>query len=62
MTKPTVFISYSRKDTEFTHRVADDLRTAGYSVWVDVSGLRGGQKCVREIDKAVMRLTLTLFG
>ena len=53
MTKPTVFISYSRKDGEFAHRLADDLRTAGYSVWVDISGLRGGQQWVREIDKAV---------
>ena len=53
MTKPTVFISYSRKDTEFAQCLADDLRTAGYSVWVDVSGLRGGQEWVREIDKAV---------
>ena len=49
----TLFISYSRKDSEFAHRVADDLRTAGYSVWVDVSGLRGGQEWAREIDKAV---------
>jgi len=48
-----LFISYSRKDSEFAHRVADDLRTAGYSVWVDISELRGGQEWVREIDKAV---------
>ena len=49
----TLFISYSQKDSEFVHRLADDLRTAGYSVWVDVSGLRGGQEWAREIDKAV---------
>ena len=49
----TLFISYSRKDSEFAHRVADDLRAAGYSVWVDISGLRGGQRWVQEIDKAV---------
>lgn len=49
----TLFISYSRKDDEFAHRLSDDLRTAGYSVWVDVSGLRGGQEWAREIDKAI---------
>jgi len=49
----TLFISYSRKDSEFAHRLAGDLRTARYSVWVDVGGLRGGQEWVREIDKAI---------
>ena len=53
MKNPTLFISYSREDSELAQRLADDLRAADYSVWVDVSGLRGGQEWVREIDKAV---------
>ena len=56
MKNPTLFISYSRKDSELAHRLADDLRTAGYSVWVDVGGLRGGQKWLRMQEMDPMRI------
>ena len=37
-----LFISYSRKDIAFTRKLAADLEKAGYSVWWDISDLRGG--------------------
>jgi hypothetical protein len=53
MAKPTVFISYSRKDTEFVRRIAGDLEQAGYDPWWDVADLRGGQAWAAEIEKHV---------
>lgn len=52
-TKPQVFISYSRKDIKFARRLAADLEEAGYSVWWDVSDLKGGDDWVRFIPAAI---------
>jgi simple sugar transport system substrate-binding protein/ribose transport system substrate-binding protein len=49
----SLFVSYSRIDGKFVQRLADDLRAAGYTVWVDISGLRGGDDWVREIDEKI---------
>ena len=35
-----VFVSYSRRDAEFVMRLADDLKSRGKDVWVDVEGIR----------------------
>jgi hypothetical protein len=40
----TVFISYSRKDEEFAHRVAADLDHSGANVWIDVDDIPAGMK------------------
>jgi hypothetical protein len=48
-----IFISYSRKDTAFVRRLAGDLEKAGYSIWWDVSDLRGGDDWVRLIPEAI---------
>ena len=37
-----IFISYSRKDTEYVNSVADLLRKSGLSVWQDISGKGSG--------------------
>lgn len=52
-TETRLFISYSRTDSDFVRRLADDLRQAGYTVWVDITGVRGGEQWVREIDEGV---------
>jgi hypothetical protein len=53
MDKPVIFISYSRKDTEFVRRLAGDLEQAGYDAWWDVEELRGGQAWAAEIEEHV---------
>ena len=51
-----VFISYSRKDSDFVAKLEAALKTAGRDVWVDVEGIRASedwkQKIFHEIDGA----------
>ena len=35
-----IFISYSRKDGEFVHRLDEELRRRGRQAWVDWEGIR----------------------
>ena len=53
MGKPSIFISYSRKDTEFVKRLAKSLEQEGYDPWWDIADLRGGQTWAAEIEKHV---------
>lgn len=48
-----IFISYSRKDSDFVRKLAGDLEKAGYDVWWDVSDLRGGDDWPRVIPAAI---------
>ncbi|MFN2234816.1 MAG: toll/interleukin-1 receptor domain-containing protein [Anaerolineales bacterium] len=32
-----IFISYSKKDSDFAHKLADDLEAAGFKTWIDKS-------------------------
>ena len=48
-----VFISYSRRDLDFVEKLAADLKAAGLDVWYDLSGLEGGTRWSREIQKAI---------
>ncbi len=48
-----LFISYSRKDIAFARKLAADLEKAGYSVWWDITDLRGGDDWVRVIPEAI---------
>lgn len=52
-TKQQVFISYSRKDAKFARRLAADLEQAGFSVWWDLSDLKGGDDWVKFIPSAI---------
>lgn len=40
---PDVFVSYSRRDTPFVTRLAEDLKARGKDVWVDVDGIRDAE-------------------
>lgn len=51
--KQQVFISYSRKDIKFARRLANDLESAGFEAWWDISDLKGGDDWVRVIPKAI---------
>lgn len=48
-----IFISYSRKDIEIARQLAAELQKAGFDVWWDISGLKGGDDWVRVIPAAI---------
>lgn len=48
-----VFISYSRKNYDYAHKLADHLLANGFDVWIDDRRLDFGSRWVREIFKAV---------
>lgn len=49
MTKQ-IFISYSKKDSTFSHKLADDLEAVGFKVWIDRS-IGQGENAVRRSRK-----------
>ncbi|MDX2137412.1 MAG: TIR domain-containing protein, partial [Chloroflexota bacterium] len=54
-----VFISYSRKDTDFADKLRNDLRKAGFNVWIDRTGLPPG---TRNWDKAIRHAINSSFA
>jgi hypothetical protein len=48
-----VFVSYSRQDLGFVEQLASDLKTAGFDVWYDMSGISGGAGWKVAIEKAL---------
>ena len=48
-----IFLSYSRRDSEFVDRIAADLQKMGFRTWVDRSGIAGGDQWRKEIVGAI---------
>ena len=44
-----IFISYSKKDSDFALRLANDLQAAGFEIWIDRS-IAGGEKWREKIE------------
>jgi hypothetical protein len=51
--EPAAFVSYSREDSEFVLRLADDLKAAGASVWLDQRDIVAGQRWDRAVEDAL---------
>jgi tetratricopeptide (TPR) repeat protein len=47
---PTAFFSYSRDDSDFALRLAQDLKSAGANVWLDQLDIEAGQEWDRAIE------------
>ena len=50
---PTAFFSYSRDDSEFVLRLAEDLKAAGANVWLDQLDIQPGQRWARAVQDAL---------
>jgi WD40 repeat protein len=48
-----VFISYSRKDKDFLHRLDESLKSRGREAWVDWEGIRPTEEFMRAIYSAI---------
>jgi hypothetical protein len=54
--RPSVFISYSRRDgSNFAERLADALRQRQVNIWLDAESIKGGEAWGREIQDALER-------
>jgi MoxR-like ATPase len=49
----SVFINYAREDQDVAARLYDDLRTRGFSPWMDKRNLLPGQNWKLEIERAI---------
>lgn len=56
-----VFISYSRKDTDWADRIKAALESNGISCWMDRAGIKAGEKYTREIINAIKRCDVFLL-
>jgi WD40 repeat protein len=50
---PDVFVSYSRRDSEFVRRLVEGLQARGKDVWLDTDGIRDGEVFPAAIRSAV---------
>jgi WD40 repeat protein len=48
-----VFVSYSRRDTEFVRRLADSIGDRGKEVWLDTEGIADGEVFPEAIKRAI---------
>lgn len=46
-----IFISYSKKDSEFTHKLSSDLEAAGFRIWIDKRSIQIGDDWRNTIEK-----------
>ncbi len=56
----SIFLSYSRTDSELVDRLEADLKARNYYVWVDRRKIEGGQDWEAELQKAIDRCQLML--
>lgn len=61
MSKPYVFISYSRQDREFVEKLTDALSAAGVETWTDVSNIAPGQNWQTEIERGLLGAEVLLY-
>jgi WD40 repeat protein len=48
-----VFVSYSRRDAEFVTHLAEGLKGRGKDVWLDVQGIRDGERFPEALRRAI---------
>jgi uncharacterized protein YbdZ (MbtH family) len=50
---PTLFCSYDRADAEFALKLANDLRSAGISLWIDQLDIPAGDRWDIAVESAL---------
>jgi WD40 repeat protein len=56
-----VFVSYSRRDSEFVRRMADSIAARGKEVWLDTEGIADGEVFPEAIKRAIESSDAFLF-
>jgi formylglycine-generating enzyme required for sulfatase activity len=55
-----IFISYSRKDSEFVLKLRTDLHSAGLSTWIDQHDIQSGTEWMASIVKGIKGCSITI--
>lgn len=61
MSKPYVFISYSRQDRRFVEQLTDALSATGIETWTDVSNIAPGQNWQNQIEQGLLDAEVLLY-
>ncbi len=48
-----VFVSYDSEDTQFAHRLADDLQRLGVKIWISPESIHPGESWVSAIERGL---------
>jgi hypothetical protein len=56
-----VFVSYSRRDSEFVRRMADSISARGKDVWLDTQWIQDGEVFPEAIKRAIESSDAFLF-
>ena len=56
-----VFVSYSRRDSEFVRRLANSITECGKEIWVDTEGIADGEVFPEAIKRAIEQSDAFLF-
>lgn len=56
-----LFISYSRKNKRIVNKVVSQLKEAGFSVWIDTSGIESGEQFKHKIVDAIEGCEVFLY-
>ena len=56
-----VFVSYSRRDSEFVRRLASSITECGKEIWVDTEGIADGEVFPEAIKRAIEQSDAFLF-
>jgi hypothetical protein len=56
-----VFISYSRRDSQFVEKLSSDLRERGISTWIDTAAIQPGTNWKSEIERALRNASALIF-
>ena len=55
-----IFVSYSRRDTDFAKRLAADIQESGFEVWWDQSEMQGGSRWAEKTEDAIEKARIFL--
>ena len=56
-----IFLSYSRKDSRQAHALAQELKDAGFDIWIDVEGIKPTQEWMHELGDAILDSHVFIF-
>lgn len=59
--KPSIFISYSRREAPFVNDLTDRLEDGGYSVWLDYRSMVPGKPWAEQIEEGIRQSEIILL-